>query len=162
MEEGNIGQELYPLSSKAAKHFRNTARFGELMTQYGSAQMKEVGNLYTASLPAWMAAGIESALADNAQFTGKRILTIGYGSGDAAEIIPMQFVDGWQTAASKIAFNESLADGADIAESDYIAMHDAAEDSLLTKQPGVFHIERTGQGDASYDDRGIEYYGIVS
>jgi hydroxymethylglutaryl-CoA synthase len=162
VEEGNIGMDLYPLSSKAAKHFRNTPRFSELMTQYGQEQMKEVGNLYTASLPAWMAAGIESALADNAQVTGKRILTIGYGSGDAAEIIPMQFVDGWQTAAGKIGFKASLADATDIAESDYIAMHDADEDALITRQAGVFHIERTGQGDASYDDRGIEYYGIVS
>ena len=162
VEEGNIGVELYPLSSKAAKHFRSTPRFNELMTQYGSEQMKEVGNLYTASLPAWMAAGIESALIDNAQVAGKRILTIGYGSGDAAEIIPMQFVDDWQTAAGKIAFNASLAGATDIVEADYIALHDADQDSLITTQPGVFHIERMGQGDASYDDRGIEYYGITS
>ena len=150
--------DAYP----GSKHFRNTPRFNELMTQLGDEQMKEVGNLYTASLPAWIAAGIESALAADAEVTGERILTIGYGSGDAAEIIPMQFVEGWQTAASKIAFDASLAGATDIAEADYVALHDADEDSLITKTTGVFHISRVGRGDASYDDRGIEYYDFVS
>ncbi len=163
VEEGNIGRELYPLSSKTAKHFRSTPRFTELMTQFGSEQMKEVGNLYTASLPAWMAAGIESALAANAEVNGERILTIGYGSGDAAEIIPMRFVEGWQTAAAKIAFNASLDGAVDISEADYLSLHDDAdEDLLITNQPGVFHIDRVGCGDASYDDRGIEFYKYIS
>ena len=158
VEEGNIGEELYPLSSKAAKHFRTTARFGELMTDLGSDEMKEVGNLYTASLPAWMAAGIEGALNAKTDLSGERILTIGYGSGDAAEIIPMQFVHGWQQAAAKISFSKALAGGMDIDEGDYAALHDAGADAPLTRQAGVFRIQRVGQGDAPYDDRGIEYY----
>jgi hydroxymethylglutaryl-CoA synthase len=158
VEEGNIGEELYPLSSKAAKHFRTTPRFSELMTDLGSSEMKEVGNLYTASLPAWMAAGIEGALNAQADLAGERILTIGYGSGDAAEIIPMRFVDGWQQAAAKIAFSEALAGGTDIGEEDYAALHDAGANAPLTSQAGVFRIQRVGQGDAPYDDRGIEYY----
>ncbi len=158
VEEGNIGEELYPLSSKAAKHFRTTTRFSELMTDLGNEEMKEVGNLYTASLPAWMAAGIECALNANTDLTGEHILTIGYGSGDAAEIIPMQFVDGWQDAAGKIAFGASLAGGQDIAEEEYAALHDTTLDALITKQSGVFHIDHVGRGDAGYDNRGIEYY----
>jgi hydroxymethylglutaryl-CoA synthase len=164
VEEGNISEELYPLSSRAAKHFRNTARFSELMTELGNEQMKEVGNLYTASLPAWMAAGIESALTHAEHVTdlaGKRILTIGYGSGDAAEIIPMQFVQGWQDAAGKIGFTQSLAQATDIGEADYAALHDAGDDALLTRQAGIFQIDRVGQGEASFDDRGIEYYELL-
>ncbi len=162
VEQGNIGQELYPLSSKAAKHFRSTPRFEELMTQLGNDEMKEVGNLYTASLPAWMAAGIECAYQANTDLTGERILTIGYGSGDAAEIIPMQFVPGWEQAAEKIGFAASLEQAQDIAEEDYAALHDAGLDAPLTQQPGVFRIERVGRGEATYDDRGIEYYELTS
>jgi len=162
VDEGNISQDLYPLSSKAAKHFRNTPRFNELMTELGNEQMKEVGNLYTASLPAWMAAGIESALQTATDLTGERILTIGYGSGDAAEIIPMKFVQGWRDAASKIAFAQSLAGANDIAEAEYAALHDAGEDAPLTHQGGIFYIDRVGRGDASFDDRGIEYYEFLA
>jgi len=158
VEEGNIGEELYPLSSKTAKHFRTTERFNELMTDLGSNEMKEVGNLYTASLPAWMAAGIEGALHADAELAGERILTIGYGSGDAAEIIPMRFVEGWQQAAGKIAFSEAMHGAEDIGEVDYAALHDTGDHALQTRLNGVFRIDRVGQGDAPYDDRGIEYY----
>jgi hydroxymethylglutaryl-CoA synthase len=162
VEEGNIGTELYPLSSKTAKHFRTTSRFNELMTELGNQEMKEVGNLYTASLPAWMAAGIESAVQSNADLTGERILTIGYGSGDAAEIIPMQFVDGWEIAARKIAFSDSLSHGEDIAQDQYAALHDAGLAAPITRQSGVFRIDHVGRGDASYDNRGIEVYALNS
>lgn len=158
VEDGSIADELYPLSSRAVKHFRSTAQFGALMTDLGNEQMKEVGNLYTASLPAWMAAGIEQAVAQNSDLTDASILTIGYGSGDAAEIIPMRFVEGWQEAASKIQFSETMDGAHDIAETEYAALHDADMTSLVTNSEGVFHIDRVGKGDASFDDRGIEYY----
>ncbi len=162
VEDGNIGEEIYPLSSRVVKHFRNTSRFSELMTDLGSAQMKEVGNLYTASLPAWMAAGIESALQQQINLTGEQILTIGYGSGDAAEIIPMQFVNGWQKAAQKIDFSTQLENAVDISAQDYEALHDALEHSPTSQHPGVFYIERVGTGNANFDDRGIEYYAYIS
>jgi len=162
VEDENISEDLYPNTSNLAKHLRNSAVFASLMTDLGDAEMKEVGNLYTASLPAWMAAGIESALKAGKDLSGTQILTLGYGSGDAAEIIPMTFVDGWQTAASKIAFDESLAGAADINEQNYAALHDTTHNALLTQQSGVFYIDRVGTGDASYDNRGIEYYKLGS
>lgn len=158
VEDGNIAEEIYPLSSKVAKHFRSTERFSELMTTYGSSEMKEVGNLYTASLPAWMAAGIESASSQNADLNGREILTIGYGSGDAAEIIPMQFVPGWEDAARKIDFASQLEGAEDITEADYIALHDCEGTAPLANQTGVFVIDRVGDGSVNFDDRGIEYY----
>ena len=158
VNNGNIAEEIYPLSSKVAKLFRTTPRFSELMTDLGSDQMKEVGNLYTASLPAWMAAGIENALQRNQDVTGEQILTIGYGSGDAAEIIPMQFVPGWQDAAAKIDFAAQLDGAVDISEDQYAALHETADNSPTTDTHGVFSIERVGKGENGFDDRGIEYY----
>lgn len=158
VHNGNIAEEIYPLSSQVAKHFRTTPRFAELMTDLGSDQMKEVGNLYTASLPAWMAAGIENALLRNQDVTGEQILTIGYGSGDAAEIIPMEFVPGWQDAAAKIDFAAQLDGAVDIDEQQYAALHDTGDDSPTTNTQGVFAIDRVGTGEQGFDDRGIEYY----
>ena len=158
VRQGNISVDAYPLSNRVAKHFRSTPRFSELMTTWGSQEMKEVGNLYTASLPAWMAAGIENALQSEDDLTGRELLTIGYGSGDAAEIIPMQFVDGWEQAARKIEFSTQLDGARDLTEENYIALHDSGDSSLLTHTSGVFSIERVGTGDAGFDDRGIEYY----
>ena len=158
VETGNIAEEIYPLSSKVAKHFRTTPRFSELMTDLGSDQMKEVGNLYTASLPAWMAAGIENALQRDHDVTGEQILTIGYGSGNAAEIIPMEFVPGWQDAAAKIDFAAQLDGAVDISEDQYVALHDTADHSPVTNTRGVFAIDRVGGGENGFDDRGVEYY----
>ena len=158
VEEGNIGEELYPLSSRTAKYFRTTEPFSQLMTELGNPEMKEVGNLYTASLPSWMAAGIESALHSGTDLTNQPILTIGYGSGDAAEIIPMRVVKGWRDAAQRITFSATLQQAQDLTETDYIALHEAGEHALLTETEGVFHIDRVGRGENGYDDRGIEYY----
>ncbi|MEM7099473.1 MAG: hydroxymethylglutaryl-CoA synthase [Pseudomonadota bacterium] len=158
VKNGNIAEDIYPLSSRVAKHFRSTPRFSELMTDLGHEQMKEVGNLYTASLPAWMAAGIENALERDQDVTGNQILTIGYGSGDAAEIIPMEFVPGWQEAAAKIEFQSRMAGAVDLDEEQYVALHEAGDLSPLTHTEGVFAIDRVGDGQDGFDDRGIEYY----
>ena len=122
--------------------------------------MKHVGNLYTASLPAWLAAGLEEAAEQRLKLDHSRILTVGYGSGDAAEIIPMRLVPGWEKAAEKIRFRAALAEASiDLDEGDYAALHD---DGVLPagalQRPGVFVIERTGDGSASFDDTGLEYY----
>ena len=111
-----------------------------------------------ASLPAWMAAGIESALQQDKNVTGEKILTIGYGSGDAAEIIPMEFVEGWQEAAGKINFAQQMNHAVDLSEQQYQNLHDFSSDSLTSQQPGTFVIDRVGDGSLGFDDRGIEYY----
>ena len=55
----------------------------------GSEPMKDIGNVYCAALPAWMAAGLEDAHERGADLAGRKVLAVGYGSGDAAEAIPM-------------------------------------------------------------------------
>lgn len=54
----------------------------------GSDTMLDLGNLYTAALPAWIAAGFEQALEEESLKAGDEVPTLGYGSGDAAEVIP--------------------------------------------------------------------------
>jgi len=155
--------EQFPLATATARSFREAPRFGELMTRLGVGPMQEVGNLYTASLPAWIAAGLEQAAAEPAELTGQRILTLGYGSGDAAEAIPMRLTEGWRAAAGRIDFAGALAGPVDLAEEEYAALHEGLTVPAQLERPGVFYIDRIGHRDRAadgFDDHGIEYYRI--
>jgi hydroxymethylglutaryl-CoA synthase len=155
---GAPGTELYPLSTRTVRHLRETPQFAALSTSYGHERMREVGNLYTASLPAWMAAGIEqAALAVDTEDAGQ-ILAIGYGSGDAAELIPMTLADGWRQAATRIGFAEALAGSNDLDEAGYIALHEGSQGAEVGSSPGVFYIDALGTNTEGFNDLGIEYY----
>ena len=74
----------------------------------GGEKVKEMGNLYSAALPAWIAAGFEDALEQGMELAGQPMVMVGYGSGDAAEAVPMHAVAGWQVAAARIGFGSAL------------------------------------------------------
>jgi hydroxymethylglutaryl-CoA synthase len=163
VKNGQVAEELYPFATQALKAMRNMPVWQDEISsklRLGATEMKHVGNLYTASLPAWIAAGLEEAAAQKMKIHDASILTVGYGSGDAAEIIPMQLVRGWESAASRIRFAEALADNpVDLTQDDYQSLHDSGALAAGARQdPGVFVIARTGDGKATFDDTGLEYY----
>ena len=163
VKNGQVTEELYPSATQALRTLRTMPNWHADISsklQLGASEMKHVGNLYTASLPAWLAAGLEEAAAQQLKLDHSSILTVGYGSGDAAEIIPMRLVPGWAEAAEKIRFRAALAEAAvDLDEDDYTALHDDGRlPAGALQRPGVFVIERTGDGTASFDDTGFEYY----
>ncbi len=158
IEAGAPGTELYPLGSAAVRYLRNTSAFGAITTDYGHQQMREVGNLYTASLPAWMAAGLEQAARSGDRDAGDRILAIGYGSGDAAELIPMELAEDWRAMAQRIEFAQSLEAPIDLDEAGYVALHDGSDQAAAGQLPGVFYIDTVGSNTDGFSDAGIEYY----
>jgi hydroxymethylglutaryl-CoA synthase len=158
VQDQDISRDMFPLASATARAFRQTPAFRELMTDLGAHAMTEVGNLYTASLPAWMAAGIEQAFLERRNLAGARILTVGYGSGDAAEAIPMRVVEGWESAASRIGFAETLTTAVDLDQGAYERLHDGSEEVAPIVKPGVFYIDHIGRRQSRFDDSGIEYY----
>jgi hydroxymethylglutaryl-CoA synthase len=159
VREQKPGAELYPLATQVARAFREEPLFERLMTRLGAEPMREIGNLYTASLPAWLAAGLEEAAERAEPLAGTRILTLGYGSGDAAEAIPMRLVPGWRDAARRINFAASLTQPIDLDEATYQALHDGSADrNSGHQQAGVFYIDRIGNRANQFDDHGIEYY----
>src|SRR5690606_22172942 len=104
----------------------------------GADIMKDIGNVYCAALPAWIAAGMEEAYERNLDLAGRKVLAVGYGSGDAAEAIPMTVAEDWRDSAAKIRF-------ADAVEPD-----------------DGFVIEAIGtSSNPSFSDEGIEYYRLV-
>jgi hydroxymethylglutaryl-CoA synthase len=130
----------------------------------GSDTMLDLGNLYTAALPAWMAAGFEQAADEGRELAGEELLTLGYGSGDAAEVIPVFVTDGWREATAKIRFADSMQFAVDLNEKQYEDLHDGRRVSDLAYLPkDEFIIEKIGRSNQrQFQDLGIEYYRYVS
>jgi hydroxymethylglutaryl-CoA synthase len=164
--EGKSEEDPYPQTSKAAGALRRQPDFCKLLDQkmgLGGELVKDLGNLYSAALPAWIAAGFEEACQADLPLTGASMVMVGYGSGDAAESIPMTPVPGWQVAASKIHFAEALSGALDLKQGQYEALHDGTTKGENAFAPsGEFAILRVGDTyEASFQDLGVEYYGFV-
>lgn len=158
--------DVHPLAMEAVRAFRKKPEYKrEVVAKLdpGSRIMAQLGNVYTAALPGWLAAGLEEAAAGEAELAGRELLLLGYGSGDAAEAIPATVRPGWREAASRIGLAAALADPIDLTQAQYESLHDEGTAAgLETARPGEFLIERVGEGTAEgIDERGIEYYCYV-
>jgi hydroxymethylglutaryl-CoA synthase len=162
-----LNYEAYPLTMAVFRIFRESRNYRrEVLDKLalGSDTMLDLGNLYTAALPAWLAAGFEQALDENHQLAGRELLTLGYGSGDAAEVIPFFASENWQEAAAKIGFSRGMDFAIDLNQQQYEALHDGRHVSNIDYPPkDEFVIEKVGQTDhRQFQDMGIEYYRYVS
>ena len=161
-----LQSEAYPLTAALLPAFRNSDRFRTQVLDklaLGSEPIRDLGNLYTAAMPAWLAAGLEQALEDGEELVGEELLTLGYGSGDAAEVIPFVVADRWREAAERLRFSEALAPTIDLTAAQYEALHDGRRVSGLRYAPAdEFVIERVGVSEERhFQDVGIEYYRYV-
>ncbi len=158
VDEGNVSTDLFPLTSAVARGFRESPEFAAITTSFGTERMQDVGNLYTAALPAWMAAALDEAAGTDYDLAGRRVLSVGYGSGDAAEVMVMRGAPDWRDAARRIEFAAALHHVRDLDAEAYGALHEGRLCGPRVAQPGVFYIDSVGDGAAEFDDRGIEYY----
>ena len=151
----------FPHGSALTKAFRKRPDFDALVTRqlrWGDDNMMELGNIYSGALLAWLAAGLEEAALAEEEWEGREILLIGYGSGDAAEALPLRVRPGWRRTARRIRFSESLAPSHDLRQDQYEALHAGLPVDDLPA-PSGFRIERIGtRNDPGYQDEGIEYY----
>ena len=165
-EPDNLQYEAYPLTMAVDRVFRASRHYRrEILDKLalGSDSMLDLGNLYTAALPAWMAAGFEQALDEDSLAPGEEVLTLGYGSGDAAEVIPFFVADGWREATAAIGFADAMCCAIDLKSDQYQALHDGRRISGLDYIPrNEFVIDRVGLNDERhFSDLGIEYYRYV-
>jgi hydroxymethylglutaryl-CoA synthase len=161
-----LNYEAYPMTMGVFKIFRASRRYRrEILDKLalGSDTMLDLGNLYTAALPAWLAAGLEQALEEGHDLGGKEILTLGYGSGDAAEVIPFIVSDRWRDATARISFANAMTLAVDLNASQYEALHDGRRPAGLAYVPRQeFVIDKVGHSDQrQFQDLGIEYYRYV-
>ena len=124
----------------------------------------DMGNIYSAALPAWIAAGLEEALQTGRDLTGRNLLATGYGSGDAAEAIPMTAVEGWQQAAAKIKLAEAFLPYKNLSQRQYEMLHASGHcDDLCIEPKDEFIVDAIGSSvHPAYADQGIEYYRYVN
>jgi len=159
--------EAYPLTMAVFRIFRAARKYRrEILDKLalGSDTMLDLGNLYTAALPAWMAAGFEQAADESRDLAGEEMLTLGYGSGDAAEVIPLVVANDWREATARIHFADSMEFAVDLNEKQYADLHDGRRVSDLAYLPkDEFIIEKVGRtNQRQFQDIGIEYYRYVS
>jgi len=158
--------EIYPLTMAALRVFRASRHYRvEVLDKLalGSDTMLDLGNLYTAALPAWLAAGFEQARDENRLQAGEEILTLGYGSGDAAEVIPFYIADGWREATQAIGFGRVMDRAVDLDYEQYKLLHAGKiPDNLAYVPQNEFIVDHVGNAEERhFSDLGIEYYRYV-
>jgi hydroxymethylglutaryl-CoA synthase len=119
-----LNYEAYPMTMAVFRVFRASRRYSrEILDKLalGSDMMLDLGNLYTAALPAWLAAGFEQALDEGRELEGEELLTLGYGSGDAAEVIPFFVSKRWREATARIGFSAAMELAVDLTAAQYEA-----------------------------------------
>jgi hydroxymethylglutaryl-CoA synthase len=161
-----IKEDAYPLLTRIHRVARQQPEFSAAVKArmtLGQSAMEELGNLYTGALPAWLAAGLEEAAVSGTAIDAE-ILLIGYGSGDAAEAIPLHLVEDWQQAALKVKMAEATADPINLSKEQYTAIREGKALDNLNYQPHAeFIIDRVGSlREDDFQDSGIEYYRFVS
>lgn len=164
---GAAEEDPYPATGAASAALRKRPEFRTLLETkmgLGGDLVRDLGNLYSAALPAWLAAGFEEAAEKQVELTSASMVMVGYGSGDAAESIPMTAVPGWEEAAKKIGFRKALERAVDLNHAQYEALHDGRDVTGLTLEPqDEFAIARVGETyESSFQDLGVEYYEYVS
>lgn len=160
---GHPPEEPYPLTAQVMKAFRKSPRYKEVVEgklRLGAATAMHMGNLYTAALPAWIAAGMEEAHGQSTELAGHQLLLVGYGSGDAAETVLAKVAPKWREAAGRIGLAKVLGNAVNVGKDDYARLHAAQwpQEAQMPQRKG-FTIERVGKShDAKFYDMGLEYY----
>ncbi|WKZ11160.1 MAG: hydroxymethylglutaryl-CoA synthase [Gammaproteobacteria bacterium] len=163
--EGELERDPWPLTMRLLREFRAQPVYRDVVAaklELGALPMRELGNLYSASLFAWMAAGLEEAAGKQLDLANQEVLALGYGSGDAAEAIPMRTVPHWTDAAARIGFAGALQPSVNLTREEYEGLHRTGRGPVPVAGREEFVIERVGSSTApEYADEGIEFYRYV-
>lgn len=156
--------EPYPLTAALMKAFRETPVYKAVVDdkmRLGARTMMAMGNLYSAALPGWLAAGLEEAAKGGRDLAGREILLIGYGSGDASEAIPARVVPGWQAAASRIHLAGALDTVVALNAEQYAALHEGRPAPGIEPACRGIRIDRIGERrSGALHDFGVAYYSL--
>lgn len=153
-----------PRTSALAKQLAKDPAYAAVLaaTGIGRTQVRQLGNLYTASLPAWLAAAFADAHGRKLAWTDRSLTLVGYGSGDAAEVWSGRVVPGWETAAAAIGIDAALADPIDLSRDDYATLHGRTGEVRTLPRARPFAIAGRGRTyDRSWQDVGVAHYDVV-
>lgn len=159
----NAAEPLHPAVDDVARALRRTERFStwaRAKMALGDDRARNFGNLYAASLPACLAAALDAAADEGRPIGGERWLAIGYGSGDAAEVVPLRVCDDAVARSRRIGLAETMADAVDLDAAGYAALHGGGRPAwALRSRPGAWYVARTGaRHEGPFVDVGIPYF----
>ena len=159
----DINKELFPKTNKALKSLNRIKPFKDKVLskiKLGNELTKEMGNIYSGSIFAWLAAGIEDSIKNGKDLNGKDGLLIGYGSGDAAEVIPISFTQDCCDKESNIKYSSAFSEPVNLNHKQYIKLrtNKILEGVESIKSKG-FVVSKVGKEESTdFQDAGIEYY----
>ena len=159
----DINKELFPKTNKALKSLNRIKPFKDKVLskiKLGNELTKEMGNIYSGSIFAWLAAGIEDSMKNGKDLNGKDGLLIGYGSGDAAEVIPISFTQDCCDKESNIKYSSAFSEPVNLNHKQYIKLrtNKILEGFESIKSKG-FVVSKVGKEESTdFQDAGIEYY----
>ena len=89
---------------------------------------------------------------------------IGYGSGDAAEVIPIFFVEGWQNSAKLTPFSSAFESFINLTHKQYLKLRsEKTTNGIDYHLKNEFVIRKIGSEErVDFQDAGIEYYEFLN
>ena len=159
----DINKELFPKTNKALKSLNRIKLFKDKVLskiKLGNELTKEMGNIYSGSIFAWLAAGIEDSIKNGKDLNGKDGLLIGYGSGDAAEVIPISFTQDCCNKESNIKYSSAFSEPVNLNHKQYIKLRtNKILEGVESRKSKGFVVSKVGKEESTdFQDAGIEYY----
>ena len=159
----DINKELFPKTNNALKSLNRIKPFKDKVLskiKLGNELTKEMGNIYSGSIFAWLAAGIEDSMKNGKDLNGKDGLLIGYGSGDAAEVIPISFTQDCCDKESNIKYSSAFSEPVNLNHKQYIKLRtNKILEGVESRKSKGFVVSKVGKEESTdFQDAGIEYY----
>jgi|TARA_B100002052_G_scaffold50180_1_gene43294 hydroxymethylglutaryl-CoA synthase len=159
----DINKELFPKTNKALKSLNRIKPFKDKVLskiKLGNELTKEMGNIYSGSIFAWLAAGIEDSMKNGKTLNGKNGLLIGYGSGDAAEVIPISFTQDCCDKENNIKYSSAFNEPVNLNHKQYIKLRtNKILEGVESRKSKGFVVSKVGKEESTdFQDAGIEYY----
>ena len=163
----DLNADFLPLSNGVIKKIKNDDQFQNKILakiEFGSLLTMEMGNIYSGSVFGWLAAGMEDAISRGIDWSNKEALLFGYGSGDAAEVIPLIFTNDWKEASIKTNFSGAFEDQYDLSHQQYLTLRSEKTTNGIDYQlRNQFIVKRIGTEERDdFQDAGIEYYEFLN
>ena len=163
----DINKDLFPKTSKALKSLNKIKTFKDKVLsklKFGKELTKELGNIYSGSIFAWLAAGLEYSMENGRTLNGKDALLIGYGSGDAAEVIPISFTQNCCDNEKSIKYSAAFSNPVNLDHNQYIKLRtNKVLEGIDSKKSKGFVVTKVGTEESTdFQDAGIEYYKYLS
>jgi len=162
--EKSINNNIQPITNKLISFLRNGNLKNFIKNKLWSSNnaLNEIGNIYSGSVFACIASALEESQRKQLDIANENWLAVGYGSGNAADILPMRVSKSWAHNADKINFSSSLDQFKNLKEEEYVKLHELKYNLDFRPPKKGFKINIFGNECAeAYTDKDIASYNFL-